>query len=238
MEPKRKSQVSPLLSGDIHYANNIISIRELNSVWRDVLHLGKYQTIPRGARWASLPPNDMFGFLGRGLLRLSSLGRDGHERIALYIEKGCIFNEQGCMSSAPLSTAAFFAMEDCEVWFFPRNLLLDRKFAVEHPEQMMNLVQSLSQKTGAFFSQLDENFGLPLETSVCRYLYRAVEKESGVVRPHFSQTDLALALGLHRSTVCRILKDLRERGILGDFTKTKLEILDKDALHALCHMDG
>ncbi|MBR3880667.1 MAG: Crp/Fnr family transcriptional regulator [Mailhella sp.] len=237
MESKRKVTAS-VYSGDIHYANNVISIRELNSVWREVLHLGKHQFLAKGTRRTCLPQDDFFGFLDKGLLRLSSLNSEGSERIALYIEKGCIFNEQSCMQSAPMTTAFFLAMEDSEVWFFPRSLLRDRKFVLEYPQQMINLVQSLSQKTGAFFSQLDENFGLPLEASVCRYLYRAVEKDTSIVRPHFSQSDLALALGLHRSTVCRILKGLRERGILGDFTKTKLEILDKDALYSLCRMNG
>lgn len=223
---------------DMRRESSVVSIRELNSVWREVLSFGTRQHIAKGTRWTVSPSGETFGFLSKGLLRLSAMGRNGSERIVLYIERGCIFNEQSCLASAPLSFAAFFAMEDCEVWNFPRTLLNDRAFAASHPDQMLNLIQSLSQKTGALFGQLDENSSITLETAICRRLYRAVEREGNVVKPHFSQTDLALSLGLHRSTVCRVLSSLRQRGILGDFTKTKLEILDKEALFLLCNMDN
>lgn len=110
------------------------------------------------------------------------------------------------------------------------------QFAVEHPELMMNLVQSLMLKAGAFFGQIEERAGLSPETLVCRYLARLQSEGTKTLQPRFSQSDLALALGLHRSTVCRILHDLREKGILGEFTRTRLEILNRDELLRLCRM--
>ena len=219
--------------------NNVISIREQNSVWREVLHLASHQSISKGSRWMDDGTHTAtFSFLDKGMMRLSSLDRNGNERIFLYIGQGCIFNELGVLNNGPnqtpFSSAAIFALEDCEVYHFPQSILQDEAFVLRYPTLMMNLVHSLARKAGAFFSQLDESAGLSPETLVCRYLFRAMEEGMHATRPPFSQTELALALGLHRSTVCRILRQLRDGGILGEFTRHKLEIKDRDALWHLC----
>lgn len=221
----------------IRHENNIIFIREQNSAWREVLHLASRQNIAKGSRWVDYGHVESFSFLDKGMMRLSSLDRNGNERIFLYIGQGCIFNELGVLNgpgNAPFSSAALFALEDCEVYHFPQSILYDEAFTIRHPALMMNLVHSLARKAGSFFSQLDESAGLDPETQVCRYLYRAVDEEMHNGRPRFSQTELALALGLHRSTVCRILRQLRDEGILGEFTRHKLEIKNREALWRLC----
>lgn len=63
----------------------------------------------------------------------------------------------------------------------------------------------------------------------------ADERRTRVVNPGVSQSELALVLGLHRSTVCRIIRTLRDRGVLGHFTRCSLEILDREALAELCN---
>ena len=83
---------------------------------------------------------------------------------------------------------------------------------------MSNLVHSLGAKAGAFYSQITESVELDPQTQVCRYLHRlADERRTRVVNPGVSQSELALVLGLHRSTVCRIIRTLRDRGVLGRF---------------------
>ena len=223
-------------SGSVWKENNVIVMQEQNSAWRTILPLGTRLCLEKGQRLIESLDDACFSFLNKGLIRLSSLGENGNERIFLLIGAGCIFNELGCMHMAPLSTASFLAMEPCEIYHFPSSLLHDMQFAVEHPELMMNLVQSLMLKAGAFFGQIEERAGLSPETLVCRYLARLQSEGTKTLQPRFSQSDLALALGLHRSTVCRILHDLREKGILGEFTRTRLEILNRDELLRLCRM--
>ncbi len=216
----------------IWHENNAVFMKGQNNEWRTVLPLGDCKYINKGTIWTDFPDEeDTFSFLHRGLVRLSSLGENGIERIVLYIGEGCIFRELS--STAPHNIATFFAMEHCEIYNFPRRILQDMDFALKHPLLMMNLVQSLMQKAGAFFSQIDEKATLSPEIIICRYLLRMTE-DPLLPRPHFSQSDLARSLGLHRSTVCRVLHSLRERNILGDFTKKSLEILDKKALEDLC----
>lgn len=223
-------------SGSVWKENNTIVMLEQNSAWRSVLPLGTRLCLEKGQHLTDSPDDTCFSFLNKGLIRLSSLGENGNERIFLHIGSGCIFNELGCMHMAPLSTASFLAMESCEIYQFPGSLLHDRQFTLDHPELMMNLVQSLMLKAAAFFGQIEERVGLSPETLVCRYLARLQSEETEHLHPRFSQSDLALALGLHRSTVCRILHDLREQGILGEFTRTRLEILNREELLRICRM--
>ena len=150
--------------------NNVIAMLEQNSVWRRALSLGKHLHLDKGRRWTDFPGGDVFAFLDSGLIRLSSLGENGSERIFLHIGAGCIFNELSCMHVAPLSTASFLAMEPCEIYQFPKSLLENRDFVLQYPELMMNLVQSLMLKAGAFFGQIEESVGLSPENLVCRYL--------------------------------------------------------------------
>lgn len=48
-----------------------------------------------------------------------------------------------------------------------------------------------------------------------------------------TQQELALLLGMHRTTLTRILCRLRESGVLGRFTRHELEILDRARLAEL-----
>ncbi|MFQ8888596.1 MAG: Crp/Fnr family transcriptional regulator, partial [Bilophila wadsworthia] len=153
-----------------------------------------------------------------------------------YIEPGCLFREIVLLHVSPSHPASLVALEPCEVYNFPRTLLDDAEFVRRHPALMSNLVHSLGAKAGAFYSQITESVELDPQTQVCRYLHRlADERRTRVVNPGVSQSELALVLGLHRSTVCRIIRTLRDRGVLGHFTRCSLEILDREALAELCN---
>lgn len=208
-------------------------IRELNAPWRQVAHLGTRQKVPKGYLWVDSPDNTTFSFLDRGEVRLLSLSEGGKERIVLYVHAGCLFREIVFMHDSPLHPASLTAQEPCEVINFPRALLDDPAFGREYPALMSNLVHSLGAKAGAFFSQITERVEVPPQTQVCRYLHWLAEsRREGAAG--CSQSELALVLGLHRSTVCRIVSDLRDMGILGAFTRNTLEILDAEALARLC----
>jgi CRP-like cAMP-binding protein len=214
----------------------VFRIRDLNSPWRSVLHLGQRQMVGKSYQWEDDPETSTFSFLEKGRVRLLNLSETGKERIVLYIEPGCLFREIVLLHVSPSHPASLVALESCEVYNFPRTLLDDAEFVRRHPALMSNLVHSLGAKAGAFYSQITESVELDPQTQVCRYLHRlADERRTRVVNPGVSQSELALVLGLHRSTVCRIIRTLRDRGVLGHFTRCSLEILDREALAELCN---
>lgn len=213
----------------------LFRLQETNTVWRKVLHLANHQTVPKGYSWHSDDEQDTFSFLDKGCIRLGCTTATARERIILIISGGCIFREVGLLHFAPAYPPVLKTLEPCEVYHFPGSLLHDHAFIRQYPELLSNLVLSLGGKFGAAFSQLLEKTEPSPETMVSRYLLQLVEQfGASSFAPGLSQVDLALALGLHRSTVCRILRDLRAQGIIGTFTRNNLEILNPTQLQVLC----
>ena len=48
-----------------------------------------------------------------------------------------------------------------------------------------------------------------------------------------SQSYVAAMMGLHQTTVARLIRRLREEGIIGRFTKRELQVLDRERLRRL-----
>jgi len=71
----------------------VFRIRDLNSPWRSVLHLGQRQMVGKSYQWEDDPETSTFSFLEKGRVRLLNLSETGKERIVLYIEPGCLFRE-------------------------------------------------------------------------------------------------------------------------------------------------
>ena len=107
----------------------VFRIRDLNSPWRSVLHLGQRQMVGKSYQWEDDPETSTFSFLEKGRVRLLNLSETGKERIVLYIEPGCLFREIVLLHVSPSHPASLVALEPCEVYNFPRTLLDDAEFA-------------------------------------------------------------------------------------------------------------
>lgn len=213
-------------------------ISELNSPWRKVLHLGQRQVVPKAYRWNASVKTEQFSFLHRGRVRLMAYAGGEHERILLNINAGCIFRELLFLHISPIHPVALVSLVECEIYNFSLHLLQDSAFISSYPHLFANLVQSLGIKAGTFASQIQDVEILNPQVMVCRYLHSVLRAQSGTIVNHnTSQSELALMLGLHRSTVCRVLKELREQGVIGQFTRNTLEVLNNDKLNTYCQFE-
>lgn len=211
----------------------VFTVRELNSPWREVLHLASRQVYPKSHHWIDDGQSaDVFSFLHTGRVRLVNPVESGEERILLEVGQGCIFREVAAFHFSIRHPGNFVALEKCEVYNFPCGLLEDGSFIRAYPHLMSNLVRSLGVKAGAFFSQIVESSHLPPRAKVCRFLKRLADRnpDSLQFEPGVSQSEMAEALGLHRSTACRIIHELRDEGVIRSFSRRNLEILKPDAL--------
>lgn len=77
------------------------------------------------------------------------------------------------------------------------------------------------------------------EVRVCKMLlylvgYKGVnpggDEKHVTLKPGMTQNDVAHLLGVHRITVTKVIKILKVKGILKQFTKNRLDILDYPAL--------
>lgn len=214
----------------------VYQLNGINKVWDTLLAKGMKKNFPKGSHIDGY--KDMFGYLYRGKIRLSAITSQGRERIVLYMENGCICTEVNLFHNYHnMYSAEFMAMTPCTIYFFPKEMLSDVEFTRQYPELITNLVQSLSCKAGAFFSQLSEKTELNFTSQFCRFLYRQyLEANNTIFKFGFSQVELALMFNLHRNTICRVLSVLRDEGIIGKCTKNCLEILDLERLEELAQV--
>ncbi len=218
--------------------DNVFYQEELNSVWREAMHLGTMQTLPKGYKWNPDPNVEHFSFLNKGSLRLSCYTATARERIVWHVGAGCIFREISYLHPEYLDFGLYSAiqmtLEPCEVCNFSGKLLHDPEFIKQYPHLMANMVHTLSFKTSSLLVQLVHSLRPNPEIMVANYLLKLSEL-AGSLRfaPHISQSDLALTLGLHRSTVCRVLQTFRNDGVIGTFTAKNLEIFNVDYLRNL-----
>ena len=207
-------------------------LHEVNSVWRTVLHLGTQQTVPKHFAWHGRA--DTFSFIDQGCVRLECISPSGRQRIAFFMKSGCLFRDIAMFSAELNFTSTLITTEESTIYHFPRSLMSDNDFIRQYPELMSNMVFSLSKKGGVFFALLAEASEQVPDEVLCRYIETlAKTHNSNIFSPNISQVDLALNLGMHRSTVCRVIKSLRTAGILGTFSRHRLEILDREKLNKI-----
>ena len=201
-----------------------IRLEHLNKPWLDVLHMGTRTHFRKGYVVRSMGESGFF-LLTRGQVRLTYVGNEGQERGTLFLGNNCIFNEIPAMGQAYCSTS-FCCMDAVEAWRFEAELLLNVDFISQYPHLIVNLLQSLARKSGLFFQQLSARCCSTSMSQVCAMLLELSEAPM----PRMSQSEVAAVLGLHITTVARLIRALRDEGILGKFTKSSLEILDMERL--------
>lgn len=204
----------------------VFRIRELNAPWREILHLGERKILPKHHELGT-PEDETFFFLNKGSLHLSCISEDGQERVVMIMEEGVIFGEITFMHKSRVHFHSLRTLTECEVFIFPNTLLDDTAFCREYPHLILNLVKSLGVKGGAFFSQIYDSNLLDTRGQICRMLTH-IWREQGektTVNPDLSQVEMATILGIHRSSVCRVIRELRDEGVIGRFSKTRLEVL-------------
>lgn len=211
---------------------------ETNPEWREALQYGSLQVVPKGYIWDSSPNIETFSFLHKGTIRLVCYTAMAHDRIIWEVNSGCIFREVGFLyrdiSLLGLYSAVQVSITPCEVYNFSGKLLRDKEFITQYPHLFTSIIDSLSYKVGSVLTQLIHAVKPRPEAMVAGYLLHLMKKfNSMTFAPHISQSDLALTLGLHRSSVCRALQTFRTDGAIGAFTKKKLEIKDKSYLERM-----
>ncbi len=212
------------------YLESPYFLREVNSVWREALHLAQKEELPANYSWRR-ESGKLFSFLEKGCVRVENVNIQGQRRFVKYMEDACIIEELSVYQKNSSMFGSFMTLESCIVYHFPANLLKDNNFIREYPELIANLLETIAHKAVSAYDVLSNSNTDNPRHIICAFLDTLAEKyEQNLFAPKLSQSDLAVTLGMHRSTVCKIIKELREEGIIGTFTQNKLEILDREKL--------
>lgn len=171
-------------------------------------------------------------FIKKGSVKSSLLGKDGMVKTLSIKSERTILAEQFIFHQQPGIYEAI-ALGDCELYFFPRELVLQlmkRDFEVT-----LFIAKTLAISTRMLAHQIQDMSTRNVSQSLARILYTicCYEEEScnpkgdGVVS--LSHEELANMLGAHRVTVTKILHQFKKMAIL-DYKYEKIHVIDRQRL--------
>lgn len=195
-----------------------------NEIWQTITHLGQKLFFPAGTVVRHNQYRGIF-YIQSGRVCLSYFSSTGKEVKALYYNKNTIFNEARTFSALnPACT--FVCVEDSELYFFEKSIFKDVHFILSHPQVVQNLLSTMGEKILLHYYALTS---LRADTDIIhlsKFILQLYHENGG--RPHFrmaySQQDIADILGVHRTTVARAIRKLREDGILGRMSRYEVAI--------------
>ncbi len=215
-------------------SNNVFTLHNVNAPWRTVRHLARLQEIPKGFVWHNSGEQSTFSLLESGSVRLYCHTFSSRERIILQMGAGCLFREVGLLYEGQRYSIRQEALEPCTVYNFPASLLQDAQFMQKHPELITNVLNTVGAKLGAVLSLLAESLKPSPEVMVGHYLLNFAQTPTHQrTQQGISQGELALSLGLHRSTVCKVLRELRQEGVIGKVNRHYIEVFNVEYLQHL-----
>ena len=203
----------------------------LNQEWEEVLNHANKLVYAKN----TVIPHEQAGiyYLSRGLVNIFYSSSCGRERLALCIGAGCIFNEARAVSGL-YSEGRFVCMEESEVWRFPETLLEDPNFIRDHPRQVISLLRSMSIKILTHYTFLAEMGTGPHTAHLCRFILALARKHnSDSFACGMTQQKVADLLGIHRTTLVRVLQQLKRAGIVSAFTAHRIQVDDWERLTEL-----
>lgn len=205
----------------------------MNRCWEGMLSYATRLVYGRG----SIIPHDQsnsFYYLEEGIVGIFYNSSSGTERLTLLIHPGCIFNEARAASGLE-AEGSFVCLKNSIVWRFPKKLLDDQLFICRHPEAIANLISSMGTKILTHYIFLAEMGTGSHEKHLCRFILALWREngEAGSFPCHMTQQQVASLLGIHRTTLARLVRELKRRGVISSFTAGRIAIEDPDRLAAL-----
>lgn len=199
-------------------------IADLNKEWEEVLHLAHKVNYPKDA---VIPHQQMAGmrYLAKGRVIISYCSSCGRERLTLYINPGCLFNEARTMSGYEPG-GRFVCVTDAEIYCFPKGILDDLDFIRKYPHLISNLIRSMGIKILIHYSFLASMGTGSHLVHLCRFIMSLARKNGD--RKSFpsgmTQQEVADLLGIHRATLARALHRLKQLGVITAFTRREVRI--------------
>jgi len=203
--------------------------------WEKVLHLGVREVFPKDSRiFFTEDLVDGLYFIVEGSIEINLHTIHGPEKVLFMVGKGCIFGEVSCFIGGDAEDASARTRSDSVLYYFKKETI-ERIIAVQHPELMLELVQTVAYKARMFTELLTDELISNHFTRVCKMLvylvrFREIRIEPGqkrvVFQPDMTQHDIARLMGVHRVTVTKAIGELKHRGIIRQFSKKCLDITD------------
>lgn len=210
-------------------------VSKMNTPWERVLPLAVRHMFPKKhVIDISNSASPYFYYILSGEVRLSYAGLNGEERTILYAGSGTLMNVPTIIAQDAANTVVT-CITPVEVALFDARLLHDQAFAAENPDLMLNLIHSLCTHLVIHSQRLGDAALVDTIGHVSAMFLELSEKADNAERfsPNMTQQELADLLGIHRTTLTRVLCRLKANGIIGKYAKKDLHILNRAELARL-----
>ncbi len=167
-------------------------------------------------------------YIKEGLLRFSRVVDRGLLPL-FYLGRGTLCFEMHIIGHSAVPSE-YKAIEECHLIRFPTQLL--RQHVFKDPYISFALMESIGAKYSILLTRLNEVGSHKLERNVARLLLdmASYHRFQSIFSPCLCQRELTAFFRVHRSSINRAIAGLREKQIIGVYTKSKLEILDLSRL--------
>ena len=168
-------------------------------------------------------------FLEKGIIHTSFTSISGTEWIFIFQQQGCIFNELAIFDN-PMKFQ-YTTNTECTIRQIPVKTVQSLDFIEKYPDLYINFIEMLALKESISYSYFSDLAYSSAKSKVCQaILALANEHGKAVFNPGINQSEIGAMLGLHQTSVARVVQDLRKEHILGAFTKNHVEIFNLDLL--------
>lgn len=209
-------------------------------LWKELRHLGTTVKYARGATlFREGDELQCLHYVLKGEVRMERLHMDGTEKTYWFINPGCVLGETPLFHRMPSRLTAVFRTAG-EVCSFPREVLLNTIFP-QYPELAEDMFRNMAWKIRVLTNQIATLSMDDLAVRICKYLHlHTWRNDAGQLcsRSNLTQQDLANLLGVHRVTCNRVLRSLERAGVISEFCRETVHILNEEAFHRYLSGEG
>lgn len=211
----------------------------INREWARVCRFGTRISWNKGYYFNPYGDEKSFYYLGAGSLIILHGAANGQERNLLCMRAGSLLNLAHVLGSS-LTTfideeCRFYCLTDVTVWRFPGTLLDDQKFVSEHPDLIINLMQSLGVRLLLMHNTVSSSANGDTASRLARFCFNMYASAEGsrAIPLDMGLGELANLLGMHRISLFRAIRKLKDAGALQSLTRAEIVIGDVATLRRL-----
>lgn len=205
-------------------------IANLNLVWEEALDIASKLVYTKNTIIPHVEQQGVY-YIKKGKVRLSYISPSGQERIALTYDTHSIFNEARVFAGYE-PTGCFKCASDVELYLFPKKLLLKNSFITQYPDIVRNLLFTMGAKILLHYSFLTEMGTGSSMSQVSKFILSmsAQNNNNSIFPINMTQQEVCDLFGIHRATLARTLKRLKEMEAISHFTSRKVIITNRETL--------
>lgn len=209
------------------------------SAIKKILHLGSECILPKHHDlYASDQNANLFFYICSGSVSIYHDMPDGKTLHILKLCQGNLFGISGALAyqftNYRCYDVRYHTNTNVKLYKFPGDMLRDSQFIAQHPDIISEILLQQSIKTFMMHNAFTQSNSEDVMQSFCRFALRLyTEHQSRNVFLGISQAELANRFGVHRTTLNRAIRKLKDLGVITACTRDGFVIGDVDTLSSL-----